>query len=384
MIARCQWRAVVVAAIATLSSGANPMASPVVAAPGDLAALTVRVRCELDLFAPVGRHTGCNVKLLAPLAHGAQVPLRIQVATEPPGELTAWHIDEEGLLSVDLADQTGEKHVGLTATFDLLVSDGVGCDDARKRSSIHKRTASGAQKAWLRPLVGAKPDDPDVAKLAATLASSAGDVLLLARAIDEVMTSKVREEENGPHDGAEALRRGVGSRLGRARLTAALALAHGVPVRLASAVPLHGGGDPQYLVELHAGELGWLRFDTLHRKAPAFPWPDVEDLVVAVIDADTPLQERARPRLFFCRGGLTAAPKNPALSYSVRELHAGTLSRAVSKELLPALGSAFAEARASQRAANDELRTLANPKLAKLGGAQEWLAAASKAIAELK
>jgi hypothetical protein len=105
---------------------------------GDLEARLVAVRVELDVFASAGGHEKCNVKVLAPLCLPPQVPLRIAVTSDPPGEVSAWRIDADGFLSADLKDQRGEKHVTITAAMDVLVMDGVGFDDAAKRPSIVK------------------------------------------------------------------------------------------------------------------------------------------------------------------------------------------------------------------------------------------------------
>src|SRR6185436_13920893 len=143
---------------------------------GDLEARLVSVRVELDVFASAGGHEKCNVKVLAPLCLPPQVPLRISLASDPPGEVTTWRIDADGFVNADLKDQQGEKHVTLTVLMETLVMDGVGFDDAAKKPSIFKAAPAAAVKPWLRPLPGGKLDDPDVVKAGKELKGKAGDV----------------------------------------------------------------------------------------------------------------------------------------------------------------------------------------------------------------
>jgi len=352
---------------------------------GDLDARLVRVRAELDVFAPSGAHRDCNVKLAAPLCLPPQVPVRVAVTSDPPESVTSWRIDDEGFLSVDLRDQTGEKHLALAVQVDVLVMNSIGFDDTARKATLLKRAAGGPVKPYLRALPGAEPDDPEIAKAAAELKGKASDVLALVRAADELAGRRAREEMNATNDAAEAMKKGAATRLGRARLVAALVLAHGLPSRLLAAIPARGGGDVHFLGDFHAGEAGWLRLDHLHRKVPAFPWPELEDVVVAEINADTPIAANARFRTFFCRGGLTAGPKTAgATLFDTKEIWSGSCSRATAKEILPAASAAFAEGRAKGRAGAEVLELLAQPQARKSAALVEWSAPLVKALAETR
>jgi hypothetical protein len=353
--------------------------------PGDLDVRVVRVRAELDVFVPTGPHTDCSVKLLAPLCSPPQVPLRATAVVEPAGAARSWRIDEVGMLVVDLADVAGEKHLTLIATVDVLVSDSVGFDDTAKKTSLYKRAAGEALREWTRPLPGGGFDDRDVSKAAAELSGKGGDVLALLRAGDELASKRVRDDALGPNDAAEALKKGAGTRLARARLLTTFALKEGVPSRLLATIPVHGAADLDLLGEFHAGEAGWLRLDLLHRKEPSFPWRETEDVVLARLDADAPIAANSRLRAFHCRGGLTAGPKVAgAPSYLCRDLWTGSFTRATSKEFLPALAAAFEEERAATRKPGEKLDVLASPRVGKSPELVDWSAPIAQRLAEIR
>ena len=348
---------------------------------GDLEAKLWRVRTELDVFVPSGEHRDSGVKVAAPLSLAPQVPLAIAVTSDPPGEVKAWSIDADGLVSVDLLPEIGEKHFTLVVVSDVLVSDGIGFDDTAPKTSLAKRAAPKGVEPWLRALPGAHTDDPEVVKAAATLAPKATDVLSLVRAIDELCERRVRSAPTGAQEAGEALRTGSGTELARARLRTALAIAHGVPARILATSPITGGDELSFLGEFHAGEAGWLRFDALHRKAPAFPWPERADLVFTVIDADTPLAANSRPRPFFCRGGLTAGAKGGGSLFVCRELAKQAWSRAQVKQLLPLLVAANEDAKKGARGPYDRIEVLTTPRAMKSKPLAEWAASFQAAIA---
>src|SRR6185369_917001 len=230
---------------------------------GDLPARVVHAHAEFDVFVPAGAHAGSSFKCFAPIGLSPQVPLRVAVATVPAGEAKRWSYDKDGMLVVDLGDQTGEKHVALMLDVDVFLMESVGHDDVESTGSSYRKTAGAAQKPYLRPLAGTNPDDPDIAKLAATLKPKAQDLVALARAIEGVVHEKVKEGAAGHDAAGDALRRGSGGRLARANLAVALFLAQSVPVRLLGTVPARGSGSFEYLVDVNAGDAGWLRLDPL-------------------------------------------------------------------------------------------------------------------------
>jgi hypothetical protein len=340
---------------------------------GDLPTRIVRAHAEWDVFAPAGHHRECSFKSFVPIALAPQVPLKIAVATDPPGEVTGWKIDQDGLIAVKLKDQVGEKHLLLTVDVDVLVMESVGHDDVETTGSLYRRPAPANLKSYLRPLVGTSPDDPDVAKLAATLKPKAQDLVAYALALDAAVRARVKEGAAG-HDGAgDALRRGNGGRLARANLALALFLSQQVPSRLLGVIPARGGGSFEYLVDVNAGDEGWLRYDPLHRAAKPFPWSELEDIVLAEINADTAIAGGSRPRLFFCGGELTAGTKG-ANQWVCRELAGGACPRATAKTIEPVLVAAFADEKGRERGPADRLDVTASAKASQSKALVEWLA----------
>jgi hypothetical protein len=356
---------------------------PAPAGPGELDARLVRCQVELDVFAPEGKHEKCSVRLLGPLALPPQVPLRISIRGSPESDVTGWRIDDEGAIVVDLADQVGEKHVGLLAQFDVLVMNGVGFDDTIHKTSLFKRAAATAVKSYTRPLAGAKPADPEVAKAAAELKGKSEDVLALVRAADDLAAKRIRDAPAGANDANEALKSGQATPLGHARVVCAIGLAHGLPARILGAVPSHERGDLAFLDDFHAGDAGWLRLDLQHRHTPAFPSPELDDVVIAEINADSPIAGNDRLKPFVCRGGLTAGPKQPgAPAYDCRELLATTCSRATAKEMLPLLAAAFADLRGAKRTSAEKLELLPSARVKKSAAALQWCEPLGKAMSE--
>lgn len=339
---------------------------------GDLPAKRIAAHAAFDVFASAGRHDGCSVKVAVPLALGSQVPLVVAIRTDPPGEATGWSIDADGLLVVQLRDQYGEKHLELDVDADVLVMESVGHDDVAATGSAYRRPPAAALQPYLRPMVGADPDDRDVAKLAATFKAKAGDVVALARAAEAAAREKVHDSAAGHDAAGDALRSGKGTELARAHLVAALLLHHQVPVRLLGTVPARGAGNLGFLLDVHAGEPGWLRVDLLHRSAAVFPWAETEDLVVAEINADTPVAGGARPRLWSCSGGLTAAPKGQS-PWLCREVATSSCARSTAKQLLPLLVAVFTSERATVRKPEAPFDLRNSPRVAENRFAKEWL-----------
>src|SRR5262249_16858455 len=155
-----------------------------------------------------------------------------------------------------------------TIEIDLLLMQTVGNDDATKSASIVKRAATGELKAYLRPLIGADPRDPEVAKLATS--AKCTELRAGVHALYDVVRQRVKDGTTGSDDAGDALRGGRGSELARANLFTALLLANGIPARQLGCISSRTGGDLYYLNEVHAGAPGWLRFDTLARTATPF------------------------------------------------------------------------------------------------------------------
>ena len=340
---------------------------------GDLPARVVHAHAEFDVFVPAGAHSGCSFKCFAPIGLSPQVPLRVAVATVPAGEATRWSYDRDGMLVVELGNQTGEKHVALTLDVDVLLMESVGHDDVESSGTLYRRAAGATMKPYLRPLAGTHPDDPDIAKLAATLKPKAQDLVALARAIEGVVHDKVKDGAAGHDAAGDALRRGSGGRLARANLAVALFLAQSVPVRLLGTVPARGSGSLEYLVDVNAGDAGWLRLDPLRRGKSPFPWSEREDVVLAEVNADTPIAAGSRPRLWFCGGGLTAGNKG-ASTWLCREDRGAPCPRTTAKQILPVLLSAFATESAKGRAGGEVLDVAAAPAAAACRPLVEWLA----------
>jgi hypothetical protein len=339
---------------------------------GDLPARVVHAHAEFDVFVPSGAHAGSSFKCFAPIGLSPQVPLRVAVATLPAGEAKRWSYDKDGMLVVDLGDQTGEKHVALTLDVDVLLMESVGHDDVESTGSSYRKTAGAALKPYLRPLAGTNPDDPDIAKLAATLKPKAQDLVALARAIEGVVHEKVKEGAAGHDAAGDALRRGSGGRLARANLAVALFLAQSVPVRLLGTVPARGSGSFEYLVDVNAGDAGWLRLDPLRRGSRPSRGRS-EDVVLAEVTADTPIAAGLRPRLWFCGGGLTAGNKG-ASTWLCREDRGAPCPCSTAKQILPVLLSAFAAESAKGRAGGEVLDVAAVPAAAACRPLVEWLA----------
>jgi len=359
--------------------GVAPLAALALVAPapapgiGDLPARVVHAHAEFDVFVPAGAHVDCSFKCFAPIGLSPQVPLRVAVATAPAGEATSWRYDGDGMLAVRLKDQTGEKHVALTLDVDVLLMESVGHDDVESSGTLYRRAAPAALKPYLRPLAGTNPDDPDIAKLAATLKPKAQDLVALARTIEGVVHDRVKEGAAGHDAAGDALRRGIGGRLARANLAVALFLSQSVPVRLLGTVPARGSGSFEYLVDVNAGDAGWLRLDPLRRGKSPFPWSEREDVVLAEVNADTPIAAGSRPRLWFCGGGLTAGSKGATL-WLCREDRGAPCSRSTAKQILPVLLSAFAAESAKGRAGGETLDVAATPAAAACRPLVEWLA----------
>lgn len=340
---------------------------------GDLPARVVRAHAEFDVFAPAGHHRDCSFKSFVPIALAPQVPLRIAIATDPAGEATGWKIDPDGLVDVKLKDQEGEKHLGLTIDVDVLLMESVGHDDVATTGSLYRRNVAPDLKPYLRPLVGASPGDPEVAKLAATLKPKAQDLVALALAIDAAVRARVKDGTSGHDAAGEVLKRGSGGRLARANVVLALFLSQSVPSRMLGVVPAKGGGNFEFLVDAHGGDAGWLRFDTLQRSAKPFPWSELDDIVLVEINADTALAGGSRPRLFFCGGELTAGPKGPN-QWLCRTLESGTCPRATAKAILPPLLQAFGDERGRERKAEEALDVAASERASRCKPLVEWLA----------
>jgi hypothetical protein len=368
MLARGTAAAALVVALA-----AAPRPDPAAAPIGDLPARVVRAHAEFDVFAPTGHHRECSFKSFVPIALSPQVPLRIAIATDPAGEATGWRIDPDGLVFVKLKDQVGERHLTLSIDVDVLLMESVGHDDVATTGSLYRRPAAPAQKPYLRPLVGTNPDDLEVAKLAATLKPKAQDLVALATAIDAAVKTRVKDGASGHDAAGEVLKRGSGGRLARANVVLSLFLSQAVPSRMLGVVPSHGGGTFEYLVDVSAGDEGWLRFDLLRRAAKPFPWTELEDIVLVEINADTAIAGGSRPRLFFCGGELTAGPKGPN-QWICRDLLAGTCARATAKTILPQLLAAFGEEKARERRADEPLDVAASARATQSKPLVEWLA----------
>jgi hypothetical protein len=347
----------------------DPAAAPL----GDLPARVVRAHAEFDVFAPTGHHRECSFKSFVPIALTPQVPLRFAIATDPPGEATSWRIDPDGLVFVKLKDQKGEKHLSLSIDVDVLLMESVGCDDVTTTGTLYRRNTAPALKPYLRPLVGTNPDDPEVAKVAATLKAKTQDLVALSLAIDAAVKARVKPGAPGHDAAGEVLLRGSGGRLARANVVVALFLSQSVPTRLLGVVPARGGGSFEYLVDVNAGDEGWLRFDLLGRAAKPFPWTELEDIVLVEINADTAIAGGSRPRLFFCGGELTAGPKGPN-QWICRELQSGVCPRATAKEILPVLVDAFGDERGRERGPSEALDVAASARASRSKPLVEWLA----------
>jgi hypothetical protein len=371
--ARARARGIAGALVITSSVAAGGAAPGPRSGIGDLPARVVHAHAEFDVFVPAGAHAGSSFKCFAPIGLSPQVPLRVAVATVPAGEAKRWSYDKDGMLVVDLGDQTGEKHVALTLDVDVLLMESVGHDDVESTGSSFRKTAGAAQKPYLRPLAGTNPDDPDIAKLAATLKPKAQDLVALARAIEGVVHEKVKEGAAGHDAAGDALRRGSGGRLARANLAVALFLSQSVPVRLLGTVPARGSGSFEYLVDVNAGDAGWLRLDPLRRGKSPFPWSEREDVVLAEVNADTPIAAGSRPRMWFCGGGLTAGNKG-ASTWLCREDRGAPCPRSTAKQILPVLLCAFAAESAKGRAGGEVLDVAAVPAAAACRPLVEWLA----------
>jgi hypothetical protein len=366
-------RALLLVAALRAGGGPDPASAATPPSIGDLPARVVHAHAEFDVFVPDGGHAGCSFKCFAPIGLAPQVPLRVAVATTPAGEATRWYYDRDGMLAVQLKDQTGEKHVALTLDVDVLLMESVSHDDVESTGTLFRRPAPAALKPYLRPLAGTNPDDPDIAKLAATIKPKAQDLVALARTIEAVVHDRIKEGAAGQDAAGDALRRGSGGRLARANLAVALFLSQSVPVRLLGTVPSRGSGSFEYLVDVNAGDAGWLRLDPLRRGKSPFPWSEREDVVLAEVNADTPIVAGSRPRLWFCGGGLTAGSKGANL-WLCREDRAAPCPRSTAKQIVPVLLAAFATESVRGRAGGEVLDVAAAPAVAACRPLNEWLA----------
>src|SRR5262249_56219829 len=114
----------------------------------------------------------------------------------------------------------------------------------------------------------------DIGKLAGRLKGKAEDLVALSRAIEGVVHDKIKEGAAGHDAAGDALRRGNGGRLARANLAVALFLSQSVPVRLLGTVPARGSGSFEDLVDVNAGDAGWLRLYPPRRGRSALPWAE--------------------------------------------------------------------------------------------------------------
>jgi len=80
----------------------------------------------------------------------------------------------------------------------------VGHDDVEAKGSLFRRAPAAALEPWLRPLPGANPADPDVAKLAQSLKGKATDLLALVRAVDATVSERVRDGAAGSDAAGDA------------------------------------------------------------------------------------------------------------------------------------------------------------------------------------
>ncbi|HEY2413677.1 MAG TPA: transglutaminase family protein [Pirellulaceae bacterium] len=272
------------------------------------------------------KDTSLTVLLPIPLAYRDQIPLSYELSVDPPHAADSVEIYEDRpqnyVAKLVLADVHNRERIDVQFRSAVLVGP-TGFDDVPRSAAIPKEWPKESEP-WLAATWCADANHERIQAIAKEIRRDTDDVM---RVIDRVQqrTKEIFQSASGHVSSLTAVQAldKTGSCTSCANLVAAVLRGSGVPARILSGYPSWSGPlQTHYIVEAYVPHYGWYPIESTRSISP---WPNFQQVNVAIIPPDYEEQSRAKSRY-------SAAPGVPYLSLTetpenlVTVLRRGTIS----------------------------------------------------------
>lgn len=250
-----------------------------------------------------------------PLSYRDQVPLGFHLTVDPPGAARSVEIyldrEKNYVLKLIVDDLRKLRQVDITFKSTILVGP-TAFDDVPTTAPLPDAWPEEAQP-WLAATWCADSENDRIQSLAAEISAESNDVLEIIRRVEMKSGQLFRAAEGQVWNltAVEALDK-RGSCTSCANLVAALLRATGVPTRILSGYPSwYGALQTHYIVEAYVPGYGWYPIEATMSQSP---WPNIQQVNVAIIPPEYEAQEKAGMRSSAAGGvpylSLTEMPEN--------------------------------------------------------------------------
>ena len=247
-----------------------------------------------EAHTPRSRDGLVRMQLALPLSDAHQVPLDLDLWTEPNTSLRSANIHRDKLgnsvadLTIDTEHGAQPMPLGLGTGVLLNWKARVMVLPEKWRPLPHVDLLSDwpePASAWLRATPCAQSDDPQIGALAKSIATGTRDIAeIVSRTLDRVRRMQPALAGNARNFDAVGALSQHGSCVSQANLVVALLRANGIPTRQVSGFATWAGPHTIHIVaEVWVPGEGWVRIEPSRFEAP---WPASMQVNVAVLGTD--------------------------------------------------------------------------------------------------
>jgi Transglutaminase-like superfamily len=256
-----------------------------------------------------------TVLMPLPLSYRDQVPIGFHLTVDPPGAVQSAEIYQDRrmnyVLKLIVEDLRKLQQVDITFTSTILVGPSA-FDDVPTAAPLPDAWPEEAQP-WLSATWCADSENDRIQSLAAEIRAESDNVREIISHVEKKSGQIFRSAEGQVWNltAVEALDK-RGSCTSCANLVAALLRATGVPARILSGYPSWSGPlQTHYIVEAYVPGYGWYPIEATMSQSP---WPNIQQVNVAIIPPEYEAQEKAGMRSGIAGGvpylSLTEMPEN--------------------------------------------------------------------------